>query len=243
MEIVIKETNEQLGAAAAEQATQIIREAIHQNGKARILLSTGASQFTFFEAFVKQDLEWNKVEMFHLDEYVHLPESHPASFIHYLKERFVEHVPMENVHFVSGNGDVEMNIRKLNEALSQDSVDLAMIGIGENSHIAFNDPPADFETEQPYLIVKLDDACKRQQVREGWFSSLEEVPDEAITMSVQQIMKSKVILSCVPHETKAEAVRRALENGVRPEVPASILKTHPNWTLYLDTRSSAHVQQ
>ncbi|SDW16586.1 glucosamine-6-phosphate deaminase [Paenibacillus sp. CF384] len=239
MNIRVVETAQQLGEEAAEHASRILQEVIERQGRARLLLSTGSSQFEFLKAFVKQPVEWSKVEMFHLDEYAGIEDTHPASFQAYLKERFISHVNLAKYHLVEGNGDIQQTIERLNVAIQEAPIDLAMIGIGENAHIAFNDPPANFETEEPYIVVELDDACKRQQVGEGWFPSLEDVPAQAITMSVRQIMKSKVILSCVPHAVKADAIKRTLENDITPLVPATMLRSHPNWTLYLDKQSAA----
>jgi len=240
MQIHIHDTAEQLGARAAEAAEAVLKEIIAEQGCARIALSTGASQFPFISAFVTRDLPWEKIEMFHLDEYIGLPESHPASFRKYLKERFLDKVPqLTNYWLVDGERDPGAVIEELNAEISRKPVDLALIGIGENGHIAFNDPPADFDNPAPYKIVDLDDACKQQQVNEGWFGSLEEVPKQAISMTVQQILRSRQIISCVPHAAKAAAIRSTLEQAVDPQFPSTILKTHPNWQLYLDKSSSA----
>lgn len=239
MNIQVSANPEQLGQAAAAQAAAVINEAIQARGAARIVLSTGASQFAFFEAFVKQPVDWSKVEMFHLDEYVGLPEVHPASFRKYLKERFVNRIPLGRAHFVNGEGDIERNLKELCEEIVKAPIDLAMIGIGENAHIAFNDPPADFTTELPYIVVDLDEACKRQQVGEGWFATVNDVPKQAITMSVHRIMQSKVILSVVPHQVKARAVQLTLEEEVSPAIPATKLKEHADWTLFLDEASAS----
>lgn len=177
--------------------------------------------------------------MFHLDEYINLPETHKASFRKYLKERFISHVNLKKVYLVDGEGDYEAKIEELNKELIKKPVDLALIGIGENAHIAFNDPPADFETETPYRIVRLSDTCKNQQVHEGWFDTPDDVPEYAISMSVSQILKSKVILSCVPYKVKAAAIKNTIENEVNPMIPATILKTHPDWHLYLDVDSAS----
>ncbi len=230
-----------LGKKAAEHAGRILTECIQEKGKARLVLSTGQSQFEFFENFVQQPVDWSKVEMFHLDEYVGLPESHPASFRKYLKERFTTKVPLGKAHFVNGEGDIAEQIAALNEEISKEPVDLGLIGIGENAHIAFNDPPANFDTDEPYIVVDLDDACKQQQVREGWFPSIDDVPKQAITMSVKQILKCEAIISCVPHQVKAEAIRRTLTEEITNVVPATILKTHRNWSLYLDPASSSQI--
>lgn len=241
MYLTICETADQLGLKAAQVCRDIIQDAIKQRGEARIVLSTGASQLEFLSHFVKQDIEWDKVEMFHLDEYIGLPESHPASFRKYLKERFLRHVNVRKAVLVDGEGDPQATLRRLNEEIAAKPVDLGLIGIGENAHIAFNDPPADFDTEEPYKIVTLDDACKRQQVREGWFATVNDVPAQAISMTVKQILRCRHIVSVVPRETKAEAVFKTFMGQVDPNVPATILKTHPNWRLYLDKESAAKV--
>ncbi|WNQ11248.1 glucosamine-6-phosphate deaminase [Paenibacillus aurantius] len=240
MKIHVAQTAEGLGREAAGRAEEILNACIGKQGYARIVLSTGASQFTFLQALQEKAIDWSKVEMFHLDEYVGLSESHPASFRKYLKERFLSFAPVSQAHFVNGEGDVQANLKRLGEELTRLPIDLALIGIGENAHIAFNDPPADFQTTVPYKIVDLDQDCKAQQVREGWFPSVDEVPKQAITMTVQQMMKSRVILSCVPNQVKAKAVYETLKGDrVSEHVPATILKTHPDWTLYLDRQSAS----
>ncbi|NOU65407.1 glucosamine-6-phosphate deaminase [Paenibacillus sp. LMG 31461] len=239
MEMIINDNSIELGEKAAKHASEVIMEAIQKKGKARIILSTGASQFGFFQAFVKLNIEWSHVEMFHLDEYVGLSERHPASFRKYLKERFTEHVPINEVHFVNGDSNIEETIHTLTEQIAKAPIDLALIGIGENGHIAFNDPPADFETREAYIVVNLDEQCKNQQVGEGWFPGLEEVPNQAISMTVHQIMQSDCIISCVPHRIKANAILNAIEGELSPMNPASILKRHSNWHLYLDKESAS----
>jgi glucosamine-6-phosphate deaminase len=179
--------------------------------------------------------------MFHLDEYVGLPDTHNASFRKYLKERFVNKVGiLKDVFFIDGDKpDPYSECRNLNEIISNFPIDIAFVGIGENGHLAFNDPPADFEVEDPYLVVDLDEKCRKQQLGEGWFSSLEEVPARAISMSIKQIMKSKRIICTVPDQRKAEAVKNCLENEVANLFPASILQKHPNCSIYLDRESSS----
>jgi len=239
MKIIVSETSKELGLRAAAYTAERLRNAIDQKGVARILLSTGASQFDTLEALVKENVDWSKVEMFHLDEYVNLPETHPASFRKYLKERFVAKVQgLKAAYFVNGEGSVEENIKKLGDKLLERPVDVGLIGIGENGHIAFNDPPADFETEEPYIIVNLNDTCKKQQVGEGWFTSENDVPKQAVSMSVHQIMACKEIICCVPDERKANAIRLMLENDVTPMVPATKLKEHPCVRVYLDSSSA-----
>ena len=241
MKIVVEKNAELLGLAAARNAAAILQAAIQTNGCARIVLSTGASQFEFLSAFIKQDVDWSKVEMFHLDEYVGLPETHIASFRKYLKERFVSQVPLKAAYFVNGEGDVENNIAQLSQELLKSPVDLGLIGIGENGHIAFNDPPADLEDASCYKVVHLNDRCKQQQVNEGWFATLDDVPECAISMTVQQILKCRHIISVVPNERKAEAVKNTLAQSPNAMVPATQLKTHPNWSLYIDAGAASQI--
>ena len=241
MKIVVEKNAELLGLAAARNAAAILQAAIQTNGCARIVLSTGASQFEFLSAFIKQDVDWSKVEMFHLDEYVGLPETHIASFRKYLKERFVSQVPLKAAYFVNGEGDVENNIAQLSQELLKAPVDLGLIGIGENGHIAFNVPPADLEDASCYKVVHLNDRCKQQQVNEGWFATLDDVPECAISMTVQQILKCRHIISVVPNERKAEAVKNTLAQSPNAMVPATQLKTHPNWSLYIDSGAASQI--
>ncbi len=241
MKIKVAQTPEELGKEAAALAAGILQAVIAEKGRARLVLSTGASQFETIKALIKQDVAWDKVEMFHLDEYVGLPESHPASFRKYLKERFVNQVNLKKAVFVDGEGDVPANIARLSQELTAEPVDLAIVGIGENAHIAFNDPPADFNVQAAYIVVKLDENCKKQQVGEGWFPTLNDVPKEAITMTVSQIMRSRAIVAPVPHRVKAAAIKAALENEVTPQIPATILKTHPNLVLLLDQAAASQV--
>lgn len=236
---ICKNANE-LGRQAAIFAASIINDRISRNGKARIVLSTGASQFETLEALVQQEIDWSKVEMFHLDEYIGLPETHPASFRKYLKERFVSKVSSEmKAHYVNGEGDIRDNIATLTEEIRKAPIDVALIGIGENTHIAFNDPPADFDTKEAFIVVDLDEDCKKQQVGEGWFPTVDDVPKQAITMTVHQIMQSEIIISCVPHAVKAKAIKAFMENDVTNLVPATKLKEHENFNLFLDVNSAS----
>jgi len=243
MKIRIFENSEQLGVAAATQAAEILNNAIAEKGKARLVVATGLSQIKTIKALVKMPVAWEKVEMFHLDEYLGMQETHPASFRKYLKERFVEPSGIRKAYYVSAEGNVDENIRKLTEEIRTAPIDLGLIGIGENAHIAFNDPPANFMTEEAYIVVELDEDCKKQQMGEGWFATLEDVPKQAVTMTVYQIMKSKVIISCVPYTVKAEAVKKTLENDVTERIPATILKTHENWNLFLDNDSASLINR
>lgn len=239
IKICISPTADELGREAAKAAGELLRAAIAENGSARLLLSTGMSQFETLGYLIDEDIEWDKVEMFHLDEYIGLPETHGASFRRYLKERFVSKVPLKAAYFVNGEGDVSENIRLLTEELNKAPIDVGIVGIGENGHIAFNDPPADFDCTDAYKIVDLDERCRMQQVGEGWYKSFDEVPKQAITMTVKQIMKCRHIVTAVPHAVKAEAVYRALTEEVSPDIPASVLKTHPDWQLFIDDNSAA----
>lgn len=241
MKIVIEKTPQELGISAAHHTAALLNDAIHTNGYARLLLSTGASQFEVLDELVKQNIDWVHVEMFHLDEYVDLPETHVASFRKYLKERFVNLVPLKAAYFVNGEGDVQKNISELSEKLLESPIDVGLIGIGENGHIAFNDPPADLKNENCYKIVTLDERCKLQQVNEGWFTSTSEVPKEAISMTVHQILKCRHILSVVPNIRKANAIKNTLTQEPNPMVPATQLKTHKDWTLYIDSGSASQI--
>ncbi len=229
-----------VGRAAADHAAAALRRAIGEQGHARIIAATGASQFDFLEALTAApELDWSRVEMFHLDEYVGLPLQHPASFRKYLLERLIGKVGLTRYHLLDGEGDAAGVAERVGKELSRAPVDVAFVGIGENGHLAFNDPPADFDTGTPYLIVTLDEACRRQQVGEGWFPTVADVPSQAISMSVRQILKTREILCIVPDARKAPAVKACVEGAISPMAPASILQTHPNTTLYLDRESAS----
>jgi glucosamine-6-phosphate deaminase len=239
MKICVLPDRVAMGQQAAQDGAETIRAALASRGAANIIVATGASQFEVLAALVKEpDIDWSCVTGFHLDEYLGLSMTHPASFRKYLKERFVDQVPMGMFHYVDGEGDARAECDRLGNIIRSAPIDLALVGIGENGHLAFNDPPADFQTEEPYLVVDLDDACRRQQLGEGWFPSFEDVPRQAISMSIRQIMKSGSIVCSVPDERKAEAVRNSVEGPVTPLVPASILQQHPSATLYLDRAAS-----
>ncbi len=240
MQITVKET-EAMGRAAAAVAARLLREAIQQKGRAAFIAATGMSQFGFLEALVDTPgIAWDKTTMFHLDEYIGLSADHPASFRRYLRERLTSRVPIGTVHFIQGDApDLKQEVARLNRLIGATPIDVAFVGVGENGHLAFNDPPADFTTDAPYITVNLDEACRRQQMGEGWFRSLEEVPREAISMSVRQIMKSAHIICTVPEKRKAQAVRASLEADVSPQFPASILRTHPSCHLFLDHESAS----
>ena len=240
MDIKVFKTKLELGQAAALDAAKIINQAINERDAAYVIAATGASQFEFLDSLAIEKIDWTRVSFFHLDEYVGLPESHPASFRRYLKERVVSRIHPQTFHFINGEaGDVYAECRRVGDLIAQQTIDVAFVGIGENGHLAFNDPPADFDTEEPYILVNLDDACRQQQVGEGWFKSIAEVPTQAISMSVKQILKSHNILCIVPDQRKAEAVRASVEFEVSSMRPASILQEHERVTLYLDCGSSS----
>ena len=240
--MVIKCFNDKLEMArvAAEQAAAILRQAVQARGKARLIAATGASQFEFLQVLTSlPGIPWQQVEMFHLDEYIGLPASHPASFRRFLQERLIQKAGITRYHLLDGEQDVAEVMRRTGQALLSEPVDVAFVGIGENGHLAFNDPPADFETEEPYLVVNLDEACRRQQLGEGWFAALADVPKRAISMSVRQILKAKRILCIVPDARKAVAVKACFEGDIGPQAPASVLRTHADTTVYLDRHSAA----
>lgn len=243
MKIFVDQNAVEMGKRAAEETAKLICQAIEERGECRLLLSTGASQFEMLDALVTKELAWDRVEMFHLDEYVGMPVTHKASFRKYLTERFVEKVHPKAYHFVNGEGDVKANIAALTAELRKAPIDVALIGIGENGHIAFNDPPADFDTREAYIVVQLDERCKRQQMGEGWFPTLEDVPSQAISMTVYQIMQSRHVLSVVPGLRKAAAIKSTLEaQKVTNLVPATKLREHADWMLFLDKDSASQTE-
>lgn len=230
-----------LGQAAADQAANAILRAIAARGRARIIAATAASQLEFLNALTKTPgIDWSKVEAFHLDEYIGLPITHPGSFRKMLLEQLVQKTGIERYHLLDGDAaDPAAVVREVGKQLASAPIDIAFLGIGENGHIAFNDPPADFKTEDPYIIVNLDEACRRQQVGEAWFADISQVPERAISMSARQILKAKEILAVVPDRRKAQAVKACFEGEISPMAPASILRKHPNATVYLDRPSAS----
>jgi len=245
LDVVIKcfKDKNDLAKAAAEEAASILRHAIRDKGRARLIAATGAAQFEFLEILTSlPGVDWSKVEMFHLDEYIGLPASHPASFCRFLQERLIQKTGIQHYFLLNGEKDPADVIRRAGDALKSAPIDVAFVGIGENGHLAFNDPPADFDTEAPYIIVTLDDACRRQQLGEGWFPSIDDVPESAISMSIQQILKARKIICIVPDARKASAVKACIEGDISPLAPASMLRTHPDTTIYLDSNSAALLQ-
>ena len=240
MILKVFEDKASLARAAADQAATAVTRAIRDRGKARVIAASAASQFEFLEALTNTPgIDWKRVELFHLDEYIGLPMSHPASFCKFLQERLIGKAGITSYHLLNGEENPVKVIRETSRFLSAAPIDVAFVGIGENGHLAFNDPPADFETEEPFIVVNLDEACRLQQVGEGWFKDLSTVPTQAISMSVRQVMKSKEILAVVPDARKAHAIKACFDGEISPMAPSSILRTHPSATVYLDTHSAA----
>ncbi len=241
MKIEVFKTKEECGAAAADRGADILEQAIRAKGRASFIVATGASQFDFLKALTeKEGIDWQLTTMYHLDEYIGMNADHPASFRRYLKERLIDVVRPGTVHLIQGEAnDPAAECRRINDIISRDTIDVAFVGVGENGHLAFNDPPADFDTKVPYIIVELDDACRQQQFGEGWFATLEEVPNTAISMSIQQIMKSEAIICTVPDKRKAQAVKQCFEGEISPQHPASILRKHPRAFVYLDADAAS----
>ncbi|TMU50730.1 glucosamine-6-phosphate deaminase [Flagellimonas algicola] len=238
MNIVVSKNKTRLGKKAARKAASLIRKAISTKGTSNIILATGASQFEMLEALIEEKIDWSAVTCFHLDEYIGLPQDHPALFKNYLEDRFVNIVRPRKFHFIDGRANVARERKRLHELIIRHPIDVAFAGIGENTHLAFNDPPADFCTNESYLEVTLDEQCRKQQLGEGWFNSLQEVPTKAITMSINRILQSRHIICSVPESRKSRAVKKVVEGLVTPEIPASILQNHPSTYLYLDKESS-----
>ena len=233
-------TRQAMAQAASAHAAAAIGRAIVSHGRARIVVATGASQFEFLEDLTaNQAVDWLRVTLFHLDEYVGVPIEHPASFRRYILDRVIRKTSLQDYVLLNGEEDVREVCRKAGAAVAATPVDVAFVGIGENGHLAFNDPPADFTTDEPYIVVQLDDACRRQQVGEGWFASMSQVPQSAISMSIRQILKAKEIICVVPDERKAAPVKAALEGPITPDLPASALREHGNVTMYLDFASAS----
>lgn len=244
MRIYRAESPQALGVAAAKETARLLQEAIDARGQARLVVSTGASQFDTLGALISLRLDWSRVTMFHLDEYLGMSDQHPASFRRYLRERLLDHVPLGRAVLVEGDAvNVDQMLTELTRSIREHPVDVGLIGIGRNAHVAFNDPPADFVTTDAYRVVTLDEECKRQQVGEGWFADVSQVPPRAISMTVHQILQCRTVISAVPYAVKADAVLNALTQEESPLVPATVLRRHPDWALYLDHDSSSRLDQ
>jgi glucosamine-6-phosphate deaminase len=246
MQLVVSDTKADLGRRAARDGAALIRQALADRGSANVIVATGASQFEMLGELVKADgIAWDKITFFHLDEYVGIPITHPASFRLYLWQRFVSKLPLppRDFHYIDGTGNPAAEAKRVGDIIRRHPIDVAFVGVGENAHLAFNDPPADFDTDEPYLVVELDEACRKQQMGEGWFPTLADVPRQAISMSCRQIMKSRAIVVSVPDRRKAKAVAGAVDGPVTPQVPSSILQRHERTTIYLDRESASLLKQ
>ncbi|MBV9483324.1 MAG: glucosamine-6-phosphate deaminase [Acidobacteria bacterium] len=244
MELIVCPDKYSLARSAAEQSAGIIRQAIAERGGARIVAATGASQFEFLDELTRAaSIAWNKVEMFHLDEYLGMPPTHPASFRRYLRERLIDRVGITRAHLLDGQGEPGEVIAHMTKEIRKALIDVAFVGIGENGHLAFNDPPADFASDEAYKVVDLDEPCRRQQLGEGWFKSLEEVPQRALSMTVRQVLRAKQIIAVVPDTRKAQAVAMCFSGEITPMAPSSILRTHAKAYVYLDRDSAALLKQ
>jgi glucosamine-6-phosphate deaminase len=244
MQIKVFQSKKDLAQAAAAHAAILMREAISQRGTARIIAATGASQFDFLDVLTQTPaIDWGHVEMFHLDEYVGMSESDPASFCRYLRERLINKVGLKKYHLLDGTDDPAAVIKRVSAEIRKAPIDVAFAGVGENGHLAFNDPPADFDTDEAYMVVNLDEDCRRQQLGEGWFPTLAEVPRQALSMTIRQLMKAEHVICIVPDTRKAKAIRACFGGDVSPLFPASILQRHPNAIIYLDPESSSLLPQ
>lgn len=240
MKLVLSENAQELSDKAAEKAGEIIKIALDKKGRSTVMVATGLAHLKFYETLLSQPIDWNKVHFYHLDEYIGISDIHKASFRKYIRDNIENKIGSAKIEYINGENDPQAEILRLNKAANGVEFDLGIVGIGENGHIAFNDPPANFETEQPYIIVTLDETCRLQQVKEGWFESLDEVPPRAITASPRFIMKMKTIVSVVPYLAKAQAIKATLENNeIKNMVPATILKKHKDWSLFVDKESAS----
>jgi glucosamine-6-phosphate deaminase len=239
MQTVIRNNKEEIGKQAAKFGAELINKAISKKGFANVIFATGSAQFEMLSNLVTEPIQWKSVNGFHLDEYIGLSIDHKASFRKFLKERLVDIAHPGNFYYINGEVDPDKECKRLNDLIQKHPIDVAFVGIGENSHLAFNDPPADFDTDTPYIQVTLDEACRKQQMGEGWFAGFDDVPKKAISMSIKQILRSENIIAVVPEQRKAKAVQLTMESEISPAVPASVLRTHPKTTLFLDRESSS----
>lgn len=238
---IICETKAELGFHAGKSATFYLKKAIEENGQANLVMATGTAQYDTLEYLINQkDIDWSKVVMFHLDEYIGIGSDHPASFVKFLTDRFLHHIPkLRKTHLIDGLEDINKEINYLNQEIHKYTIDLALIGIGENGHLAFNDPPADYEIQDPYIKVELDRECRMQQVNEGWYEDISKVPSQAISMSIRHIMKAKAIVASVPEQRKAIPVYNTLYKPIDPMYPSTVLRLHPHCEVYLDRASAS----
>ena len=243
MQVSISATKKEMGQKAAACGAEVIRKAISERGEANVVLACAPSQNQTYDALVEEPgIDWSKVNVFHLDEYVGLKADHPASFRLNLHKTILDRLPqpVKSFHAIEGDADdLKQFIKDLDAEIKKCVIDVAFVGIGENGHVAFNDPPADFEIEDAYLVAELDEACRRQQYGEGWFPTMEAVPKTAVTMSCKQIMRAKAIVNTVPDTRKAKAVGLALEGPITNMVPATIMRNHSEYNVFLDQEAAA----
>ena len=242
MQIRVIETVDELSRLAAAHAADVLARAIATTGRARLVAATGTTQFPFLEALTTAPgIDWRRVELFHLDEYLGLPADHPGSFCRFIHNRIVAPTGIVDYHLIDGTGEPAAVIEALTAELRRAPVDLAVTGIGENGHLAFNEPPADFTTSAAFKVVALDDTSRRQQVGEEWFRQVEDVPTHAITMTVPEILKATSIVCLAHGARKARAVAACFNRTPSPEAPASALATHAAATVYLDAAAAAEL--
>ena len=241
MKLKIFKTKKEASLAASKTAAMILKKAIKSKGQANFIAATGKSQFEFLKDLIKYtNIDWRKTTMFHLDEYLRLSATHQASFQRYLKERLIDKVHPGKVHLIKGTAkNPQQECQRLNKLIAKKEIDVAFLGVGENGHLAFNDPPADFTTNEPFIMVKLNQTNRQQQVKEGWFAKISDVPKAAISMSIKQIMKSENIICLAFGERKSKIVRDCFTKKVSKLYPASILQKHPKADIYLDKKASA----
>lgn len=241
LQVMILESNEELGERAARDFAIATQKAIKDKGEISIILATGNSQLSFVNALNgRTDIEWSKISVFHMDEYLGIDATHPASFYRWMHEKI--ELKFHPKAFFGMRGDVPAaeEMARYTELLEKHKPSICVMGIGENGHVAFNDPPADFSTKELIKIVELDDIkCRMQQVNEGHFASLADMPLQALTLTVRALLAPETVLVLTPESRKAQAVKDSLEGPLTPACPASILKTSPNAHLYLDQDSSA----
>lgn len=241
--VLIAPTNEALGARAAEDFARAVARHQADRGDIAVILATGNSQLSFVRAVVKRDdIDWSRVTVLHMDEYEGMSESHPASFRRWMNENLLAHVSPKAFHGVEGDAEpVQDELTRYGDLVRDLDPAICVMGIGENGHLAFNDPPADLETRELIHVVELDEACRKQQVGEGHFESLEQTPTRALSLTVHALLRPSTVMVLTPESRKAEAVRRALLGPVTPDCPASVLQGAPHATLYLDEESAAEL--
>ena len=240
MTVKIFQSNPALGLGAAEDFGKLISSILTKQGHASVIFASANSQLTFFSSLLQRKIEWSKISIFHMDEYLGMTDQHPASFSRFIREKLVNFIQPAAFYPLRGDTpDADVELRRYADLMQKYPPDLSVLGVGENGHLAFNDPPADFNTTKIIHTVTLDLACRKQQVGEGHFKTLDDVPKQALSLTVPALLAPKHVLAIVPERRKAEAVRAALKGPVTPQCPASILRTRSNATIYLDRESAS----